>query len=139
MKVNNDYRTRPKKIHKWTKEELDKLSLMWIDMSPMTFHYTLSKICLQFINWLKCRHHHQAKTRPSRNAIMAKLYHCSKKGIPYISVLHKTSLTEMQCFWEERNRILYQREQQRRKEESEKYPCRETWVKLEWDSSDDDW
>jgi hypothetical protein len=121
MKLENAYRTRPRRTHKWTKEELDKLCLMWINMSPMTFHYTPSKICLQFIYWLKTQH--QAKTRPSRNAIMAKLYHCSTQGGPYISVLHKTSLIEMQCLWVERNRSLYKRVQQYQKEEYEKYPC----------------
>ena len=39
-KLENTYRTRPRRTHKWSKEELDKLCLMWIDMSPMTFHYT---------------------------------------------------------------------------------------------------
>lgn len=151
-KLENAYRTRPRRRHEWTKEELDKLCLMWIDMSPMTFHYTPSKICLQFIYWLKTQHH-QAKThlRPNRNAIMAKLYHCSTQGRPYMTVIHTASMTEMQCFWEERNRSLLERERQHRKEEYKKYPCYvskgcmcrgDIWTCVELDldlSSDDDW
>lgn len=144
------YRTRPRRTHKWTKEELDKLCLMWIDLSPMTFHCTSSNICLQFILWLKTQHP-QAKTRPSRNAIMAKLYHCSKKGMPGMTVLHKTSMTEMQCFWEERNRSFYKRAEQHRIEECKKYPCYaskgctcqgDRWKCVELDlnlDSDDEW
>jgi len=122
---------------------------MWIDMSPMTFHYTPSKICLQFNYWLKT--HHQAKTRPSRNAIMAKLYHCSTEGRPYMTVLHKTSLTEMQCLYEERHRSLCKKQQQHLEEEYKTYPCYmskgctcrgNVWkcVELELDfDSDDNW
>jgi hypothetical protein len=150
MKLENAYRTRPRRTHTWTKEEIDKLCLMWIDMSPMTFHYTPSKICLQFIYWLKTTQH-RAKTRPNRNAIMAKLYHCSKKGTPYMTVLHKTSMAEMQCLYEERYRSLYKRQQQHREEEYKKYPCYvskgctcrgDIWTCVESSlnlDSDDDW
>jgi hypothetical protein len=138
MKLENAYRTRPRKTHQWTKSELDKLCYMWIDMSPMTFHYTPSKICDQFIHWLKTQPQ-QPKTKtknlPTRNAIMAKLYHCSKKDTSYMTVLHKTSFAEMQCCRDERYRILCERQRQYRKEESD-------WCvehhKLELDS-DDDW
>jgi hypothetical protein len=151
MKLENAYRTRPRRTHKWTKEELDKLCLMWIDMSPMTFHYTPSKICLQFIYWLKTQHQAKTHLRPSRNAIMAKLYHCSTQGRPYMTVLHKTSLAEMQCLYEERHRSLCKKQQQYREEECKKYPCYvskgctcrgDIWTCVELDldlSSDDDW
>jgi len=132
MKLASAYRTRSRKIHQWTRQELDKLCYMWIDMSPMTFHYTRSKICDQFIYWLKTQPQQPKTSRPTRNAIMAKLYHCSCRGR---TVLHKTSFAEMQCLWNERNRILYERDHQRRKEESVKYPPH---CELELDS-DDDW
>ena len=142
MKLARAYRTRPRKTHQWTKPELDKLCYMWIDMSPMTFHYTPGKICDQFVYWLKTQPQ-QPKTKtknlPTRNAIMTKLYHCSKNGLTdtsYISVLHKTSFAEMQCCRNERYRILCERERQYRKEESDQYPLEHRELELD---SDDDW
>lgn len=135
-KLENAYRTRPRKTHQWTKAELDKLCYMWIDMSPMTFHYTPGKICDQFVYWLKTQPQQPKTSRPTRNAIMAKLYHCSKKDTSNMTVLHKTSFAEMQCCRDERYRILYERERQSRKEESGGDMHRELELELD---SDDDW